>query len=708
MTDNSICIEFESDDSVAADDVGIWDLLLKSFVVRPPAIDMENYYTKLFQSALNGSRAAKARTSVADYVTHMGQLRSEWPVLHEPDVFEAIDLAKYPVQLREQLSEELARIERLAPHADDEAGAMTFTGGCTTRAAGPLQPGTVMVRRSSPIATVFYPIPFLRLDQETGSLLRVAPALPSAPEFGTREGAELQRAWQDNASLILGTLSSICGAFTWIQPHAGPVFQVVQGVLNIVQLIVGATKEDETVTLLKEITKIVHDALVEQDIRKELANLDTFLNSFQRHGVTLDKSQNQRQYIQEEFLPWLDKQFDSTTGTLDNTVQQLYGLWQKTPWEKIRYIEEILKALSLAIAYKLLAHRTLVLLRAKLAPKDARAITDWTSATLDALTGLGYTANNAKPSARTVLDLIASYQDKRFANSSVYYGYKDNFLFLTWYVRDRLDGDRDIEWTNFWGSYLEGRNWAVRTRNAHYSNITAAASQNVLPMRNSLIKAIDGYYELNRQTRKEPVPRIDAGLTWTSGKAFFFNAARYLKYDVGRDLADASYPASNKGNWPGWPESFTSGIDAAVRWSDTTAYFFKGDEYISYDIANDRAHAGYPKKIKDHWGNWPSRFVSIDAAVKVSDSVAYFFKGDEYIRYNITKDRVEDGYPLKIRGNWEGWPADFLPIDGGVSWTNGCVYFFKGSNYIRYNISSDRIDKSATPIDSGWGGLRWW
>ena len=35
-------------------------------------------------------------------------------------------------------------------------------------------------------------------------------------------------------------------------------------------------------------------------------------------------------------------------------------------------------------------------------------------------------------------------------------------------------------------------------------------------------------------------------------------------------------------------------MDAAVTWNNRKAYFFRGSEYIRYDIATDRADPGYP------------------------------------------------------------------------------------------------------------------
>ena len=42
-------------------------------------------------------------------------------------------------------------------------------------------------------------------------------------------------------------------------------------------------------------------------------------------------------------------------------------------------------------------------------------------------------------------------------------------------------------------------------------------------------------------------------------------------------------------------------IDAAANWGNGKVYFFKGPNYLRYDIADDRAEPGYPLPIADHW-----------------------------------------------------------------------------------------------------------
>ena len=100
---------------------------------------------------------------------------------------------------------------------------------------------------------------------------------------------------------------------------------------------------------------------------------------------------------------------------------------------------------------------------------------------------------------------------------------------------------------------------------------------------------------------------INAGVVWNNGKAYFFKGSKYIRYDIKTDKVDVGYPKPIAGNWPGFPAAFAAGIDAAIVWNNGKAYFFKGAQYIRYDIKTDKVDAGYPKPIA---GNWPGLFTS--------------------------------------------------------------------------------------------------
>ncbi|OQW32224.1 MAG: hypothetical protein A4E19_19510 [Nitrospira sp. SG-bin1] len=213
-------------------------------------------------------------------------------------------------------------------------------------------------------------------------------------------------------------------------------------------------------------------------------------------------------------------------------------------------------------------------------------------------------------------------------------------------------------------------------------------------------------------------------VAWNNGKIYFFHGGAYARYDIAHDRADSddgsgnSYPRSIRESWPGL---FAETIDAAVFWPapppggaeiKTVAYFFKGNQFMRYDVAADRADAAdgagrpYPQPISMKWpGIWTDR---IDAVLvwpvpRNGRTVAYFFRNNEYIRFDIKHHRADPGYPKPIAGNWPNFK--FVDgIDGAIAWPTkvdgkSVVYFFKGDQYMRYDVDADRAD------DHNEGGL---
>ena len=150
---------------------------------------------------------------------------------------------------------------------------------------------------------------------------------------------------------------------------------------------------------------------------------------------------------------------------------------------------------------------------------------------------------------------------------------------------------------------------------------------------------------------------IDAAVNWGNGKLFFFRDNQYVRYDIAADQVDSGYPLPIAGNWPGFSETgFADGIDAVVNWGNGKAFFFRSNQYIRYDIASDKTDSGYPLPIA---GNWPgfseAGFAgSLNAAINWGNGKAFFFRGDQYLRYDVLADKADDGYPAPIAGNWPG------------------------------------------------------
>ena len=63
----------------------------------------------------------------------------------------------------------------------------------------------------------------------------------------------------------------------------------------------------------------------------------------------------------------------------------------------------------------------------------------------------------------------------------------------------------------------------------------------------------------------------------------------------------------------------------------------------------------------------------------------------------------DPGFPVPIQGNWPGlWDRD---IDAVINWDNGKVYFFKKDEYLRFEVESNRVDVGATKIRKEWPGM---
>jgi peptidyl-Lys metalloendopeptidase len=184
------------------------------------------------------------------------------------------------------------------------------------------------------------------------------------------------------------------------------------------------------------------------------------------------------------------------------------------------------------------------------------------------------------------------------------------------------------------------------------------------------------------------------------GKCYFFKGDSYVRYDWQADRADPGFPRKIKDGWRGLPTGFQGSFNAAINGDGPfkgKCFFFKGNSYVRYDWQEDRIDPGYPKKIKDGWNNLPAGFkTGFGDLINGSGPFAgkcYIFKGDSYVRYDWREDRADPGYPAKIVKNWRRLPAGFergfdaaLEGDGNSSHHG---FIFKGRSFIRYNWNGD-------------------
>ncbi len=184
-----------------------------------------------------------------------------------------------------------------------------------------------------------------------------------------------------------------------------------------------------------------------------------------------------------------------------------------------------------------------------------------------------------------------------------------------------------------------------------------------------------------------------------TGKTYFFTKDKYYRYETNGDKLDNNgQPLTN---WKGLPLDF----DAALyNPKNGFYYFFKKDKYYKYDF--NKGVVGNAYKLGDEgWKGVPS---NIDAAFvhPTNNDIVYFFKGNNYYRYKHSLGRVEYKDLISFnKNNRHGWNGIPKNIDAILVHKNGKIYFFKDNQYYRYNIRTDITEKIGVVGRDGWSGL---
>ncbi|MET8828123.1 hemopexin repeat-containing protein [Streptomyces sp. NPDC004610] len=155
--------------------------------------------------------------------------------------------------------------------------------------------------------------------------------------------------------------------------------------------------------------------------------------------------------------------------------------------------------------------------------------------------------------------------------------------------------------------------------------------------------------------------RIDAALVapWQFGAplmGWFFQDNCYVLYNIDKDEV-AIGPRLIGDGWTGLAGTgFENGIDAILQHPNdhNTVWIFAGDQYVRYQLAEDKRISG-PRPISGNWNGLNNTVFSqrIDAACLApgTDDEAWLFHGDSYVRYSIPQDRIVSG-PASINDYW--------------------------------------------------------
>jgi hypothetical protein len=115
-------------------------------------------------------------------------------------------------------------------------------------------------------------------------------------------------------------------------------------------------------------------------------------------------------------------------------------------------------------------------------------------------------------------------------------------------------------------------------------------------------------------------------------------------------------------------------------------FVFKRNKCIRLDF--DTGQVDEPREIAEEWPG--VTFDRIDAGLNAGPDSVYFFRGNQYIRYNTLKHRADEGYPELTSKRWVG--VSFDRIDAAIYWGNSKVYLFKDNQYVRYDMATYRVD----------------
>ncbi|NHB94128.1 fucose-binding lectin II [Photorhabdus cinerea] len=138
---------------------------------------------------------------------------------------------------------------------------------------------------------------------------------------------------------------------------------------------------------------------------------------------------------------------------------------------------------------------------------------------------------------------------------------------------------------------------------------------------------------------------------------------------------------------------------------NSNTYLFLNSENIKYNDQLHKVHTGYPQPTSNDWPGLPIEFQrNIDDVINLNGYL-YFFKGSQYLKFDIEKAQVSEG-PKHILEGWPGLKGTEFEngIDAATEWvdtTQDIVCFFKGRDCIDYTVSSHKINKKT--ISARWG-----
>lgn len=132
-------------------------------------------------------------------------------------------------------------------------------------------------------------------------------------------------------------------------------------------------------------------------------------------------------------------------------------------------------------------------------------------------------------------------------------------------------------------------------------------------------------------------------------KVFFFHQGQSTALNTTTNTFSKPQPIAKD-----WPGVTFNRIDAALQFEAGSVYLFSGNQYVRFNVEKNKADEGYPALINERWVG--VNFSKIDAAIYWGDGKVYFFREDQYVRYDISNYCADPGYPKQVMGSYiEDW-----------------------------------------------------
>ena len=160
---------------------------------------------------------------------------------------------------------------------------------------------------------------------------------------------------------------------------------------------------------------------------------------------------------------------------------------------------------------------------------------------------------------------------------------------------------------------------------------------------------------------------------------YFFRDEQYIRWDVDNEKLFDGYPKSITEGWPGLMELFPgaplTGAISVPGWNNKIYFFFKNQDHAAvWDIAGhqlDPEPIAISRLMPSHMTE--SGFFAPVHVDRGDRQTVYAFRGDAYTRFTVEPgklpEREDDGYPRKIGDGWTGGLTVMPSCAVSVRWT---------------------------------------